>query len=320
MAPLRRISALMSPAAGAAVMATGIVSTSLSLDGRETLSRILLVVCGVMWLTLGLFLGVQAWRDRASLRAQAQTPAALAAAVATAVLGSRLLSLGWDWAGVACLALTGVLWLALIGPVITHWVVPTVGASLMLAVSVQALAVLAAEVAGAERVRWLLAAALVPFVLGLGSYALVVAKFDFSQLRLGRGDHWITGGALAISALAAAVIAQTALAFHLAGLRRTLEVVTVALWGASMVWLPALIVAEALWPRWGYDERRWATAFPVGMYAVCSFLTGSVAHVAAITDFARVWVWVGVAVWALVFVSMLHRIHGPCPGVGSSLV
>ncbi len=40
------------PAAGAEVMGTGIVSVALSLDGDETLSRVLLVIAGGTWLAL----------------------------------------------------------------------------------------------------------------------------------------------------------------------------------------------------------------------------------------------------------------------------
>ena len=56
-----------------------------------------------------------------------------------------------------------------------------------------------------------------------------------------------------------------------------------------------------------YDLRRWSTVFPVGMYAACSFVVGAVASVPAITDFARVWVWVAVAVWLAVLAGLARR-------------
>ena len=82
--------------------------------------------------------------------------------------------------------------------------------------------------------------------------------------------------------------------------------------------------AQAAWPRTSSTDRnallgfprpvsrvgeheRLETVFPVGMYAACSFVVGTVAHASGITDFARVWVWVGLAVWAVVFAAMLHR-------------
>jgi tellurite resistance protein TehA-like permease len=59
--------------------------------------------------------------------------------------------------------------------------------------------------------------------------------------------------------------------------------------------------------RLSYNVRRWSTVFPVGMYAACSFVVGAVTGTRAITDFADVWVWVGVAVWSVVFVAMIRR-------------
>jgi hypothetical protein len=78
--------------------------------------------------------------------------------------------------------------------------------------------------------RWLLIAALVPFGLGLGLYVPVIARFDFHQLVLGRGDHWITGGAVAISALAAGKIVANALGILRGG---ALEDIAIGLW----VWI-----------------------------------------------------------------------------------
>ena len=56
-----------------------------------------------------------------------------------------------------------------------------------------------------------------------------------------------------------------------------------------------------------YDLQRWSTVFPVGMYAAGSFAVGSAAHARGITRFARVWVWVAVAVWVVVLVGMIYR-------------
>ena len=56
------------------------------------------------------------------------------------------------------------------------------------------------------------------------------------------------------------------------------------------------------------------------MYAACSFVVGTVAGVPAITDFAKVWVWVALAVWLVVAGAMLRRAPGlvrgaaPLPG------
>lgn len=306
--PLDRMLDAIGPASGAVVMGTGIVSIGLSLDGHETISRVVLIIDALIWAILAVLLPARAASDRARFRSDVQTPAALTSVAGSAVLGTRLTLLGWDWAGIALLVGALVLWAALLTPVLGNWRTPTVGSSLLLTVSTESLAVLTATLAVREHAHWLLYVAIAPFTLGLGLYAFVIARFDPRQLGLGLGDHWITGGALAISTLAVGKI--TAAAKTLAVLGNgggILKALSLALWVLTMLWLPMLLVAEALRPRLRYDVRRWSTVFPVGMYAACSFVVGTVAHASGITDFARVWVWVGLAVWAAVFAAMLRR-------------
>jgi tellurite resistance protein TehA-like permease len=183
-----------------------------------------------------------------------------------------------------------------------------VGVSLLLAVAPESLAVLAATLAATEHARWLLIAALVPFGLGLGLYVFVILRFDLRQLVVGHGDHWITGGALGIGALAAGRIAAAAKGFGVAdGLADVVDGLAIGLWVLTMLWLLVLLFAEVRWPRLRYDPRRWSTVFPLGMYAACSFAVGAVAHAGAITDFARFWVWIALAAWAAVFAATIGR-------------
>ena len=196
----------------------------------------------------------------------------------------------------------------LLGPVLRHWELPTFGGSLILSVCTESLAVLAAAVAAAERATWLLFVALALCVLGLAFYVFVIVRFDLRQLIVGCGDHWITGGALALATLAAARITLAARSLGiLGGALGTLESATVVLWVMSIAWLPVLVIAEAAWPRPGFDLRRWATVFPVGMYAACSGLGGSAAHASLMTTFAQVWVWIALAVWLVVSVATVGR-------------
>jgi hypothetical protein len=289
-------------------MGTAIVSIGLSVDGRETLSRVLLVIAATIWAGLAVLLALRVLRDPAGVAAVARNPAALTASIATAVLGTRLTLLGWSWAGIAALVLSLGLWLVLLRPVQLGWSSPTVGISLLLAVSAEALAVIATAVAVIERARWLLFCALVLFGLGLVLYVIVISRFDFRQLAVGYGDHWITGGAIGIAALAAAMSVTAASALDLGDTVETiLEDTAVGLWVLTMSWLVVLVFAEVRWRRLRYDARRWSTVFPLGMYAACSFGVGTTAHAEAITDFARVWVWIGLASWALVFAMTLKR-------------
>jgi hypothetical protein len=290
-------------------MGTGIVSTALALDHRETVSRILLVIAVLVWIVLGLVLAARSLQDPKRTRREAGSPAALTGVAGTAVLGARLTALGWSWAGAALLSIATLSWIILVALVLRGWTTPALGTSLLLTVSTESLAVLAATLAGRDRTDWLLYAGFAGFLLGVVSYGLVMSRFDLGQLMTGRGDQWITGGALAISALAAGQITLAAGGLHvIGGLVGALKAVSIVLWAVAVAWLPALAAAEILRPRFEYDVRRWSTVFPVGMYAACSFVVGAAARAHGITNFAMIWVWVSLAVWMIVFVAMLGRL------------
>lgn len=305
---LDRLLDAIPPASGAVVMGTGIVSVALLLDYQRTLSDILLVLDGLCWLALAVLLPARARRDWARFRVDTRHPTALTSIAGTGVLGTRLTLAGWQWAGAAMLIVATAIWLWLVPHVLRHWQLPTIGASFILTVATDALALLAATLALKQRSDWLLYLAFVPFGLGLAFYLYVLRHFDWRQLIVGIGDHWVTGGALAISTVTAGRIALTARhTGALAGGHGPMETLALVLWCLTLAWLPALLVAEALHPRPAYNVRRWSTVFPVGMYAACSFVAGGVTQTPVITAFARVWVWVALAVWLAVFAAMLGR-------------
>jgi tellurite resistance protein TehA-like permease len=274
-------------------MGTGIVSVDLALDGHETLSRILLVVAALAWGALGLVLVARAARDRERVYREAAAPSALTAVASTAVLGARTVMIGWVWAAVALLVVALALWLVLLAPVLANWVTPTTGASLLLTVATESIAVLAIVLAQRQGASWLRHAALVPFLLGLLFYAVTAWRLDLRQLVTAPGDHWIIGGALAIATLCAG--------------RDEIEAVGLVLWVVTMAWLPVLLAAEVVRPRLRYHGARWSTVFPVGMYAACSFAVGAVAGLPAITAFARAWTWVAAVLWLVMFAGMVRR-------------
>jgi hypothetical protein len=284
-------------------MGTGIVSTGLASDKQHALSLALLMVAAAAWGALALvFAGrVARWGIRG-----ARSPAALTAVAATAVLGARATGVGWSGVAIALLVIATGLWLGLLGPVLRNWARKATGVSFMVSVSTQSLSVVAAQLAVRDRAPWLLYASLALFALGLALYLFVLASFEFRQLFEGKGDQWVSGGALAISTLAAARIAIGAHLEHW-GSAPALQTVSVVLWACSAAWLPALVLAELIGPRLRYDVRRWATVFPLGMYAACSFDAGRAAAVSGLIDFARVWVWIAFAAWCVVFTAMVWR-------------
>jgi len=303
-----RVLSAVPPASGAVVMGTGIVSIGLSIDGQETLSRVLLVLAAAVWAVLGLLLAGRVLLDRTRARREAGVPGALTGVAGTCVLGARVSLLGWHHEAAALLALAVCVWVVLVPHILRSWTTPTVGVSFMLAVSTESLAVLAAVIGTRDRVRWLALASYVVLAAGVAAYAFVFARFDLRQLLVGGGDHWVAGGALAIATLACGRAAQAAQSFDtLHGLAAAFARASLVLWIAAALWLPALIAGELVSRRLNYDLRRWSTVFPFGMYAACSFVVGDVERIGGLVDFARVWVWVAFAVWLVALAGLLRQ-------------
>ena len=298
------------PAAGAAVMATGIVSVGLHLSGAETLSRAALALTVLGWLALGADFVVRLLVRRRRWMAEAKSPDALTAVAATTVLGTRVSALGRQTLAEALLALAALLWPVLLVPVVRHWRRRMRGAVFLCCVATQGLAVLAATLAGAESTAWPARTALVLFWLGLVLYALALTHFDARQVARGPGDHWIASGALAISALAGAALlsADTArLSLWNDDDRGTLRTMTVTLLVLDLVCYLVLLVAEAARPRPGYDLRRWSTAFPMGMSGAAALSVAAAVDIPWLRGPGRVLVWVAVAVWLLVAAGALRE-------------
>jgi tellurite resistance protein TehA-like permease len=296
------------PAGGAVAMGTGALSIAFSLDGQQELSRVLLAITAVAWITIVAVLAARAAHHRRRVSHEVRAPAALAVPAATAVLGTGLSELNWRWASVVLLVAAFAIWLPLAANTARWREKPMTGTSLLLTVSAEALAVLGATVAIREHVTWVAWASGVLLVLGAAAYLWVVGRFDFGQLLEGLGDQWIAGGGVAIATLAAASIARAGESIGWStGPVRGLEDASVVMWWLSIGWLIPLLICEVARPRLRYRVERWSTVFPFAMYALCSFVTGSTAGVALISDFARVWIWVALAVWLAVFAGMLAR-------------
>ncbi|MEU2710979.1 tellurite resistance/C4-dicarboxylate transporter family protein [Streptomyces sp. NPDC007205] len=296
------------PAAGAAVMATGILSVGLHLTGAEALSRVTLAMTGVGWSVLAADFVLRLLCERQRWVAEAESPGALTAVAATTVLGTRISAPGRQAVAEALLALAALLWPVLLVLVVRHWRRRMPGAVFLCCVATQGLVVLAATLAAAERTAWLSHIALVLFWLGLVLYGLALARFDARQVLEGAGDHWIAGGALAISALAGAKLLVAGDAgLYAAGVylwdeddRGVLRTVTVALLVLDLAGCLVLLAAEAVRPRRGYDVRRWATVFPMGMTAAAALTVATVLGVPWLRWPGRVLLWVAVAVWLAV--------------------
>jgi tellurite resistance protein TehA-like permease len=297
-------------------MATGIVSIALSLDGEATLSDVWLAATVLSWIVVVALVIGRALADRAWLRSAMRSPASLTAVAATAVLGSLVQGAGLHATALAMLVLAAAICASLTGPIAREWPLPRSGTSFMVTVSLEALAGLAALVAAAGEVTWLVYPALALAALGLVLYLVVCTRFDPRELLRGLGDQWIAGGALAISALTAALISRAASRIPpLHALARPLGDVGAAIWIVSTVWLVALLASELTARRLSYRLRRWSTLFPVGMYAASGFEVARTSSLDFSGSFAQGWVWVAVALW-LVLGAGLAR-HAARTAAGS---
>ncbi|MEU6435256.1 tellurite resistance/C4-dicarboxylate transporter family protein [Streptomyces albidoflavus] len=303
------------PVAGAAVMATGIVSVGCHLVGAEVVSRVLLGVAAVGWVVLvGVFLG-HFFGERERWWAESRTAASLTGVAGTAVVGTRSVLLGWTEVGWVLLGVAAVSWVGLLPQVVRRLGRRVPGSAYLTCVATQSLGVLGATLAAATGVTWPLPVAVVLLVVGFGLYVLVLLHFDFHQLKEGAGDHWVACGALAISALAAGKLtaASGAPLKWAEPLRPWLLAVTLVLLLAALAWYAVIAVAELRWPRLGYDPRRWATVFPLGMTAVAALTAaGEVGPATSgwLEPLGRVLLWVAVAVWALVAAGLARRLAG----------
>lgn len=294
-------------------MATGIVSVGLHLTGYEFLSRVALVLAGFAWVGLASDFVVRLLRDRARWVAEAETPGALTAVAATTVLGTRISALGWQPLAEALLALSALLWPVLIALVVGHWKRRMPGAVFLACVATQGLAVLGATLAAAESVAWLAHTALVLFWLGLVLYGLALARFDLHQVTAGAGDHWVAGGAMAISALAGSkLVAADSARLYLwngddSGVLRT---VTGALLALDLAWYVVLLAAELGWPRPRYDVRRWATVFPLGMTSAATLSVAAALDVSWLKTPGQVLLWIAVAAWLAVAAGAVVSARG----------
>jgi tellurite resistance protein TehA-like permease len=296
------------PGSGAVVMGTGIVSVAVSLQGALTLSRILLGLAAATWLGLA---GMAGYRLVAAPRLfldQARTPAALTGVAASAVLGSRVLELGWPGLAIALLIVASAAWLVLMPLVLSALPRKTTGEIFMVTVATEAISVLSAQLAVGQRATWLVTPALVFAALGIAFYPFVLARFRLAELRWGAGDQWVSGGSLAITALALSNIVLASRLFDvLTGATLALQDAALAVWAAAALWLVPLLLSELRWPRLHYAGRRWGTVFPLGMYAVCSSAVAIAAGVPTIAHLGTAWGWVALAGWAWVGSGVLAR-------------
>ncbi|MFF7792053.1 hypothetical protein [Streptomyces sp. NPDC007991] len=296
------------PSASAAVLTTGTLSVGLDLAGYGVLSRIALGVTCAAWLMLAVDFTLRLPLAGTTLRSYAGVPglvdtvatATLTTVAATAVLGTGFSAVGAQGLAAALLVLALLPWPVALARPVQDGGRRRPGTVFARCLATQGLAVLGATLAAAESVAWLAHAALVLFWLGLVLYLLALARFDVRQVAEGRGDHWLVGGALALSALAGArLISSDSARLYLWNVddRGILRHVTVALLVLTLACCAVLLAAEFLRPRPRTDIRRWATVFTWAKTATASLAVAAALDVSWLDGLGEVLLWVSVAGW-----------------------
>ena len=177
---------------------------------------------------------------------------------------------------------------------------------------------LSAHGAGAAQIPALEALAVCLWGLGVMLY-LVLIVIIFMRLILIEVTasqmapaYWIAMGATAISVRAAAGILglSTAHSTLLTEMRPMLVGLSIILWAFGTWWIPLLIIF-GVWRHVAehysslYDSRLWSAVFPLGMYTVASYTLGKAVHIGFLVSIAKVWVYVGLAAWAIVMLLMI---------------
>ncbi|HZP75709.1 MAG TPA: tellurite resistance/C4-dicarboxylate transporter family protein [Pseudolabrys sp.] len=319
------------PGAFALVMATGIISNAVYLEGFRTLSHALLAVnlIAYPWLlvaTIARLIRVPRalWADLVDPRL---TFSFFTIIAATDVLGVALNLRGFASVAVAMWLFALLLWFVLTylgfgvltflnaahGTNVVHggWLIAIVGTESLVILGTQAAPLLGS------------ASALV-FVglhmfwgVGLGLYGIFITLFAH---RIFFSDFepdditpllWVVMGAAAIATNAGStlILTDSGVPF-LRSMRPFIDGVTLILWAWASWWIPLLILF-GVWKHVicrvpiRYTPLLWSLVFPLGMYALASLRLSLAAEVPSLRLMSEAMIWVALAAWTLTAIGFV---------------
>jgi tellurite resistance protein TehA-like permease len=314
---------LLDPAYFALVMATGIVSNALFLEGERTISDALFAVNLVAYPWLWLLTGLRAARFPAAIGADLVNPRRVflffTAVAATDVLGMSIGLRGFTTIALVMWLFAFALWLALIylgfGVLMLRNVAGGAdvaeGAWLNAIVGTQSLVIIGGAVALPTLHIGQQAFVLLPMLwaIGLILYGIFVAllsyRFFFAELKPEDATPplWIVMGAAAISVNAGTIlVARGGATLFLESLQPFFAGVTLATWAWATWWIPLLLLL-GFWKHGihrrsiGYTPMLWSIVFPLGMYAAATLRLSEVAAVPALGWLSWAMTWVALAAW-----------------------
>jgi tellurite resistance protein TehA-like permease len=321
----------LNPGYFALVMASGIISIGMRLNGFHVFSVVLLAVCAMAFVVL---IVLTVWRIvvyRNDFTNDFTDPARgfgfFTFVAGTNVLATRLSVDDFHLAAAVLLVISFVAWLFL------GYVVPWTsalgraerpvtryanGTWFIWVVASQSVATVAAtiepEFDSARRELALLA--VISWSVGIILYVAVGVLVSIRMLTFALAPedltppYWVSMGALAITVLAGARIVEMADAPMVAATRGLLAGLAVVFW-AFATWLIPVLVAAGWWRHvihrvpLPWDATIWSVIFPLGMYAVAGIYLGQADSLPVVGHIGSAELWVAFVAWVVAVVSML---------------
>ncbi|MGH6955341.1 MAG: tellurite resistance/C4-dicarboxylate transporter family protein [Caulobacteraceae bacterium] len=330
------------------VMATGVISDNLRLQGQVGLSDALYAFSAAGYAWLGLLTGLRSLRFRRAIWDDLTNPRLVFSfftfVAATDILGLELLARGHVRLAIGMWVLALVVWTGLIyfsfavlaflntehGAKVVHggWLIAIVGTQSLVGLG----AALAPGQGAFAPLLFMLAHLL--WGVGLGLYGIFVTLFVYRIcfFELEADDMtpllWVVMGAAAISANAGSVlILSDGRVPFLLSMRPFIRGATLIMWAWATWWIPLLVLFGA-WKHWvrraplRYTPMHWSLVFPLGMYALASLRLSLAAEFVIFKEVAQAMVWVALTAWAATaaaFVAAAWRPTRALPGPAGRL-
>jgi tellurite resistance protein TehA-like permease len=316
--------ATLNPGCFALVMATGIISNTLFLEGHRALSDALFTVNAVAYPWLALLTVLRFARFRQAAWSDLINPG-LVFSFFTIVAGSDVYGVGLHLRGYETIALYLWLFALLVWFVLIYFSFAVLtflntaqgadvvqGAWLNAIVGTQSLVILGALVAPALGDLGGTVFVLLHMLwgVGLGLYGIFIALFAY-RIFFSAVDPdditsvlWVVMGAAAITTNAGSVLIVTDSAMpFLTSMRPFIDGVTLIMWAWATWWIPLLL----LFGIWKHGVRQvpltytpllWSMVFPLGMYALASRRLSLAADFPPLDAISQVMIWIALAAWA----------------------
>jgi tellurite resistance protein TehA-like permease len=316
----------LDPAAFALVMATGIISNGLYLQGHREVSNVLFAVSLLTYPWLWLLTVARAVRFRTALWTDLTNPARIFSfftiVAATDVLGSGVGFRFFPVIAVSMWLVALAIWLVMIYFAFAvllfrnrggsaklmdgAWLNGIVGTQSLVILGVQAALPKAGDPSAAALLLYTL------WAIGCALYGMLAVllcyRLFFFEQRAAEVSPilWVLMGAAAISTNAGSNLSDGFATGGTPGFRLMqplIDGVCLALWSWA-TWTIPLLILLGIWKHGvrrvpiAYTPLMWSIVFPLGMYAVATLRLAPVVEVAFLRSLSEIVIWIALAAWA----------------------